>query len=321
MASVAGAQAVTLIHRYSFNDTSGTTAADSVGGASARLVNGANFAAFTPVASTGGAAAPATARGVVLPKPGRNFYNGIEEGTSNYVSLPAGLLPGTSATIEEWFQLLPATDLETSANVPHGVFDMGFAFSNATFTTVGPGQTTESISQYLVGSLAVDGKGESADPNVQGTGSRIGIAQGVPAGEFDAVSSATSAVNGGDAGYLDDGHYEMIAAVVDGRAGTLSYYINGNLQSTVAESVPLTDLDDTTNYLGASPFFGDDGTYGAIDEFRIYDGAAGPAQVAADYAAGADTVAAAVPEPAAMAAWLAVTAACTCGRRRRQPGA
>ncbi len=72
--------AVTLLHRWSFNETSGTTAVDSIGGANGTLQGGANFA--------GGYA--------VLPNSGSAT-------DTSYVSIPGGLLNSLAAvTVECW---------------------------------------------------------------------------------------------------------------------------------------------------------------------------------------------------------------------------
>jgi hypothetical protein len=73
----------TLTHRWSFNETSGTTAHDSVGGADGTLQGSAAF----------------TGSGYVnLPNPGSNPQTG-----NSYVSIPGGLLNSLSAvTIECW---------------------------------------------------------------------------------------------------------------------------------------------------------------------------------------------------------------------------
>jgi regulation of enolase protein 1 (concanavalin A-like superfamily) len=66
-----------LIHRYSFNETSGTNATDSVGGLTATLRGGASFDGAGKV---------------------------VLNGTNSYVNLGGGLLSGlTSATFEGWF--------------------------------------------------------------------------------------------------------------------------------------------------------------------------------------------------------------------------
>ena len=71
----------------------------------------------------------------------------------------------------------------------------------------------------------------------------------------------------------------MSATVIDGSAGTLSYYLYdlsqggvGGLQQTIT-SIPLSSYLFTNAYLGRSAFAGDNSTNGSIDEFRIYNNA------------------------------------------------
>src|SRR6266403_4733443 len=85
-----------LLHRYSFNETSGITASDSVGGANGTVVN--NSAAFNGT--------------------GQLVLTG--NGGSDYVALPSGLITNqTSVSFEVWF---------TEANVAQPfarLFDFG----------------------------------------------------------------------------------------------------------------------------------------------------------------------------------------------------
>jgi hypothetical protein len=77
VAAGASAQAQTAIHQWNFNEASGTTAADSIGGANATLLGGATF----------------NGSGVTL--------NGTG---GTYINLGGGLLTGlSSATFEGWF--------------------------------------------------------------------------------------------------------------------------------------------------------------------------------------------------------------------------
>jgi hypothetical protein len=101
-------------------------------------------------------------------------------------------------------------------------------------------------------------------------------------------------------GYLDDGETFMAATVIDGTAGTLSYYLFdlsqggiGGLQQTIT-AIPLSSYSFTDAYLGRSAFAGDNSTSGTVDEFRIYNDARSAATIAGDLALGPD----AVPEPA-----------------------
>ena len=71
----------------------------------------------------------------------------------------------------------------------------------------------------------------------------------------------------------------------------------GGLQQTIP-AVPLSSYSFTNAYLGRSAFAGDNSTSGSVDEFRIYANAESAAQVAADEAAGPNTL---VPEPSTLA--------------------
>jgi len=84
-----------LLNRYSFNETSGTTASDSVGGANGTLLNSAAFNGTGQVVLTG-------------------------NGGSDYIQLPAGLITNlTSVSFEVWY---------TESNTPQiqaRLFDFG----------------------------------------------------------------------------------------------------------------------------------------------------------------------------------------------------
>jgi hypothetical protein len=107
----------------------------------------------------------------------------------------------------------------------------------------------------------------------------------------------------GGGGYLDDGQSYMTATVIDGGAGTLSYYIyrlsdgaGGGLQHTIP-AIPLSSYSFTNAYIGRSAFLADNWLSASVDEFRIYTEARSTAQIAADFAAGPNTL---VPEPASL---------------------
>ncbi|HEY2761019.1 MAG TPA: PEP-CTERM sorting domain-containing protein, partial [Pirellulales bacterium] len=121
-------------------------------------------------------------------------------------------------------------------------------------------------------------------------------------GETDAFET-TPGFGAGGGGYLDDGETFMAATVIDGTAGTLSYYLYrtsdgaGGLQQTIP-AAPLNSFSFTNAFLGRSAFFQDNATSGSIDEFRIYSNAESASQIAADQLAGPDVL---VPEPSTLA--------------------
>jgi hypothetical protein len=202
-------------------------------------------------------------------------------GGGNYLNLPPSILPTNgSATIEEWFTFTPS-----------GRHTEAFAFAGA----IEPGPNT---GQYLMATIS----GPQGGPVPGQGGSHIAeTLAGFDGGETDAYETTPGlGLNGG--GYLDDGQTYMLAVVIDAKAGTLSYYLNGKLQQSVA-AIPLSDYQFAQAYLGRSPIPDDNATSGSIDEFRIYNDAQSADAIAAQYAVGPDLVAgteaavAAVSEP------------------------
>jgi hypothetical protein len=96
--------------------------------------------------------------------------------------------------------------------------------------------------------------------------------------------------NGGG-GYLDSSDTYMAATVIDGTAGTISYYVfrasdgAGGLQQTIP-AISLSSYSFTNAYLGRSAYDGDPIPIGTIDEFKIYDEARSASQILGDFNAG-----------------------------------
>lgn len=255
-----------LTHRYSFT----TDASDSIGGANGTLVDGAN--AGTPTVSGG-----------QLQFNNNNFSG--PSSTANYLSLPASIMPASgSVTIEEWFTFTGS-----------GFFTESYAFRNS----VAPSSNT---GQYLMHTISAPQGG----PVPAGGGSHIAqTLAGYGGGAETDAFGTTTGIGAGGGGYLDDGGTYMAATVIDGTAGTLSYYLYrvsdglGGLQQTIA-AIPLSSYSFTDAFLGRSAFDGDNATSGSFDEFRIYDNAQGASAIAADFAAGPNTVNP-VPEPSTLA--------------------
>ena len=258
-----------LIHEYGFNDG---TVNDSVGGANGTLVG-----------TVGGGP---TVSGGQLQLNNPNFSG--PSSAANYLSLPANILPSSgSATIEEWFTFTGS-----------GFFTEAYAFG-----TPAPGASS---GQYLMGVISAPQPGSPpGGANTGGSHISQSLAGYGGGAETDAYGT-TPNIGAGGGGYLDDGETFMAATVIDGVAGTLSYYLFdvsqggvGGLQQTIA-AIPLSSYSFTQAFLGRSDFDGDNATSGSVDEFRIYDNAQSAAAIAADYAAGPNTVVP-VPEPASMA--------------------
>ena len=221
--------------------------------------------------------------------------------------MPAGILPASgSATIEQWFTFTGS-----------GFFTEAYTFSNNANDTNGPGATN---GQYLMGVISAPQGGPNAG---SAGGSHISQSlAGYAGGETDAFET-TPGIGAGGGGYLDNGETFMLATVIDGSAGTLSYYLYdvsagglGGLQSSIT-AIPLSSYSFTNAYLGRSAFGGDNATSGSVDEFRIYDNAQSSDAIAADFAAGPDVVVP-VPEPVSMSMGIVVALGCLGRRRSRQ---
>lgn len=263
---MSGAAQAALIHRYSFD----TDASDSVGGAHGTLVDG--DLEGVPTVSGGQ---------LDLGNPGFSGPSSI----ANYLDLPVSILPSSgSVTIEQWFTFQGS-----------GWFTEGWAFSDRAGGANPPG---EGHGQYFMHTIS----NPQGGPNPPGGGSSIAQATtgwGVGGDETRAYSTTVGlGFDGG--GYLDDGVTYFAATVIDGSAGTLSYYVYrvsdglGGLQDTIA-AIPLSSYSFTEAFIGKSPFDGDNATCGLVDEFRIYSDARNADAILNDFNLGPD-----VPEPATM---------------------
>jgi len=260
-----------LAHEYSFNDG---TVNDSVGGANGTLMG-----------TVGGGP---TVSGGQLQLNNPNFSG--PSSSANYLALPPSILPSSgSATIEMWFTFTGS-----------GFFTESWTFSNNNNDTAPPGA---SFGQYLMHTISAPQPGSPpGGPNTGGSHVAQSLAGYGGGAETDAFGTTPGIGAGGGGGYLDDGGTYMMATVIDGGAGTLSYYVYrtsdgvGGLQQTIA-AIPLSSYSFSNAYLGRSAFAVDNATSGSIDEFRIYDSAKDATGIAADFAAGPNVV----PEPASMA--------------------
>ncbi|MGO8678859.1 MAG: LamG-like jellyroll fold domain-containing protein [Limisphaerales bacterium] len=225
---------LTLTHRYSFNESAGSTNfVDSIGGA-----DGTVF----------GAASLDGAGHLVLP--GGDGGNSVTN--DNYAALPPHLIDDyTAVTIEFWVAI--------GATPTWGrLFDFGDTDSS------GNGRTTIDCA-----------------PN-SGL-SPVGVNLEVGGALYD--SPAPPLVNW-------TGH---LVFVFD-PAKYLAIYTNGVLfRVTTPTAETMSAINSTHSYLGRSSWMGDPNGVQTIDELRIYNGAMGPWQVAADYAAGPNTLPA--PQP------------------------
>jgi hypothetical protein len=205
-----------LVHRYTFSETAGTTVADSVGGP-----------AWTGTLPNGG-----------------TFANGqltLVSSLSQYVLLPAGIMSGMSDfTIEVWARL-------DSAGAGVRYFDFGNSTGNYMFLTPLSSQT---------GSV------------------RFGIL--TPGGSEQDINGPSTP---------SAGVWNHLVVTHNGNTGIL--YVNGAAEGTnSAMTLNPSGMGITTNnWLGRSEF---SSTYlnGAIDEFRVYNAALSPTEIAVTYLLG-----------------------------------
>lgn len=232
------ADTVTLKHRYSFNEASGTGVDDSVGNADGTVEGTATFG------------------------DGKLTLDGGE----SFVNLPNGIISalGNNGTIETWF---------TYDGGPNWtrVFDFG---------TRSDGENGEANGlDYLF----------FTPKTAQGFGRFIA---NFPDGGDTTVLSTP--------GSTPIGQEFHLAIAYSFTGNTCRVYTNGTLVATGPAPKRLSELTaDVNNWLGKSQFPGDSNIAGKYNEFRIYQGAMTPNQVAASYAAGPNTLPPSGPPPPA----------------------
>lgn len=93
-----------------------------------------------------------------------------------------------------------------------------------------------------------------------------------------------------DAPTIADGKPHAVAMVIDGAAKRLRLFIDGKeaAESTELGDATLDTIHPTHSWIGRSGFDVDPGLTGNLDEFRIYDKALSPEEIAAIATAGPD---------------------------------
>lgn len=252
----------TLVHRYSFNETSGTTASDSVGGSA---WNGTLEGSGTAFNGTGQ---------VVLTGATNNAILG--DGIASYVSLPAGLVSNMNeVTIETW-----ASFNTTTTNNFENLFALGFSDLNPIDGTYGDGGNYITFSPHTGGGTAQLNFGQGTPGNL---GERDAISTGTLDGQNNMQIVGVFSPDTGNEAFYTNGVLAVRVSMFNAMMDPVSYRDPAfNSQSVLAYQLGA----DPNNYIGESLYGTDPGFNGSIDEFRIYNGPLTASQVAADYALG-----------------------------------
>jgi hypothetical protein len=236
--------AKSLIHRYSFAETSGTNTADSVGGTNwaGTLIGGATFA--------GGQ--------VVL------------DGISGYVQLPAGIVSNLNAvTFETWV---------TFNGNPINTWAVLYAFGDSDTNSdanAGSGENYITFQPHTGGTTAQQTFGQGLPGNAAETdavGSQV--LDGLTNVHIVAIYNPAA----GSFSYYTNGVLAASAGIYNTLTAPATYKGPLDQQSVLAYTLGT----DPLNYLGHSLYAADPYLNASIDEFRIYDAPMQPAQIRAD---------------------------------------
>jgi hypothetical protein len=227
--------------------------------ASASLTHRYSFT--TDVSDSVGGANGTLMNGATISAGAVSLSGAVASGTGcDYVELPPGLISNyTSVTFEFW--------IDAGGNAIWGEL---YGFGNQTTTTGGAGANMVMFCPH-----------SGSAPNDY----RMSYAQASPGYNDEYV------ING--VGVLDNLGETCVACVYDPPNNSMSLYTNGVLVATmspVTAKFSLTNVYNVHSWLGRSLYDGDSSYAGAIDEFRIYNSAVGPLQLAVNNAAGPDTV-------------------------------
>ncbi len=225
----------TLTNRYRFNESSGTTASDSISGQNGTLMN-------TTFTGSGQA----------------DLFNTANSGdpSGQYLALPANLLVNySSVTLEAW--VTPVLDDFTIGAEWSRIYDFG----NSDGTNGVPG-----FMWMRVGNDYYPVRGDIFGPS-----------------SGDVVETT---------GFLLSGQENHIVWTSDGSTGKGQIYLNGVRvgRNDNVVTTPVAVGSTTNDWLGRSQFAADPYPNASYNEFRIYQGALNPLEVAADFQNGPGAV-------------------------------
>ena len=244
-----------LEHRYSFSDSVGSdTVMDSVGDAHGEARNitfdGAGTAAF------------------------------VSEEFS-HVSLPNGIISDNeNLTLEAWAtydglggpwqRIFDLGNTEAGEDPPYGEGAAGYDGSDTSYIFYTPRSGGSATLEDNGGRVAYQ---KDLDDRVGG----------------EAAENPNITVPGGQGPIIGEPFH--LVFIYNYTYRNASIYINGaNVgEQAIPADRPLSGIEDVNNWLGRSQWSGDDFLTGTFDEFRIYEGALTPLQVAVNNVVGPDT--------------------------------
>jgi hypothetical protein len=254
-----------LVHRWSFNEASGTSVIDSVGASHGSASGAQNGTIIGTNAATPGTTnqwtrtnAAGTAAGTAAVRLG-----GGASTAGAYIDLPNNVMSGlTQVTFEGWMTF-------NSASTWSRVFDLGTCSAGEIGSIGGSFTGTE----YMLVSLQNGGTT---------TTRRMSMKDNNVENLFD--------ITGEPAPSVTQFHF---AAVYDpvgngGVSPAFKYYRDGVLRGTLNTAFRPQDLVFNNNWLGRSNWSGDANTNGTYNEFRIWSVPLSPEKIAESIAAGPD---------------------------------
>jgi hypothetical protein len=247
-------QDIALVHRYGFNEkTNDWIVRDSVGGANGRLF------VQLQLGSSGPPNAAFTGNGELKLIGYPSLFSGA------YVALPSGLISSLSeVSIEAWVTWTPGNvALGYGTGGWQRIFDFGSQSggTGASYLFLTPATDNVSFTTKSLLHAAI-----TTNLNVNET-PRLNWTNKFPTNVLAQVAVTYSPVR-----------------------KTMKMYLNGLPVASGTATIPLSGIVDTNNWLGRSLFASDPYFNGSFSEFRIYSGLLSDADIAADYAAGTDTV-------------------------------
>jgi hypothetical protein len=253
--------AATLIHRWNFNETSGTTAFDSIGSANGTLVNGTG----TSVSFNGSGQ-------LVLNNPGLETT-----GAGSYVALPGGLVTSLSAvTFELWYT-------NSGLNNGNPLISFGGPING---TTLHGTNFINFFARWAGSTTAFEIQTTAGDSGVVTLGSR----QQSNAFHWDFVYDP---IAGTVTAYLNGAFYASASGITIplSTVGTSVGYIGLTAWNQVGGN---TDTNLPTGSFSSQYSFNSNGNYpylnANMDEMRIYDGVLNTNAIAATQLLGPNTL-------------------------------